>query len=251
MRLHAFILHLSRATARRDNARRLLQECGVQGEIWPAVDGAALTGDEAAAARATGLFPPRYPFPLKTGELGCALSHQAIWTEIQRREIDAALIIEDDAALDHPRFATALGLAADHLPAVGYIQLQTRPHQGQAWQVDTRDGSALFVPQLPDLRTTAQIVTPAAAARLLSAAPRFDRPVDTLVQSHWHTGLRPGAIFPSGVRDIGGELDGSTIQGGGKSLRERVWREWARLAYRRRAARHARHSDASVPEVRA
>ena len=247
MRVHAFILHLPRATARHDNAQRLLQGCGVPGEIWLAVDGAALTEGEAAAAHATGVFAPRYPFALRTGELGCALSHRAIWAEMQRRDIDAALIVEDDAALDHPRCDTALELATSHLPALGFIQLQTRPHRGPADLVERRDGAGLCLPRVPGLRTTAQILTPAAARRLLEAAPAFDRPVDTLIQSHWHTGLRPGAIYPSGVRDIAATLDGSTIQGGRETLPENLWREWARFFYRQRVAHHARRSRAPWP----
>ncbi|WP_101067571.1 glycosyltransferase family 25 protein [Roseovarius salinarum] len=247
MRLHAFILHLSRATARRENAHRLLQDCGVPGEIWPAVDGAALSAEEAAEERARDLFAPRYPFVLKTGELGCSLSHKRIWTEMQDRDLDAALIIEDDATLDRPSFDTALALSTDHLPTLGYIQLQTRPHRGPARHVETRGDCTLVIPQVPGLRTTAQLLTRGAAGRLLAAAPGFDRPVDTLVQSHWHTGLRPGAVFPSGVRDIAGELDGSTIQGDTRPVWQKLGRECARLRYRAAVKRFARASRAPHP----
>jgi len=73
--------------------------------------------------------------------------------------------------------------------------------------------------------------------------------VDAFVQAHWHTGLRPAAIHPAGVRTIAESLDGSTIQSGRKSLSERLGREVARFLYRRRVARCAWQSPAPFPEA--
>ena len=110
--------------------------------------------------------------------------------------------------------------------------------------MDKAGEAALVVPELGGLRTTAQMVSKAAAAHLLACSEVMDRPVDTFVQSHWHTGLRPAAISPSGVRDIAGHLDGSTIQGGRKSVLSRIGREVARARYRAAVARLSRASAA-------
>ena len=251
MRLHAFVLHLTRASARKPNAHELVEICraapGVEhAAIWPAVDGAAMSSTDLDDAVGAGLFAPPYPFPLKTGEIGCFLSHRQIWAELQSRDADAALIVEDDAGADPDTFAQAVALASDHIARLGYIQLQTRDIPGPAATVASNGPCHLSVPQLAGLRTTAQIVSREAAAHLLHLSDQMDRPVDTFVQSHWHTLLRPAVIYPSGVSEMDAQLAGTTIQGGKKPLWEKIGREFARGRYRRAVARLSRHS-AAVP----
>ncbi len=248
MTVHAFVLHLVRATARRENAQVLLEDCKnvgeITGEIWPAVDGNAMSDADLAAVVGTGLFEPVYPFLLKTGEIGCFLSHRQIWAELQTRSADAALIIEDDAEIDPMPFLAALELAQRHIERLGYIQFQTRAPKANAHLADTSGGAHLVVPQEGGLRTTAQMVSRRCAHRLLQRSETFDRPVDTFVQSHWHTGLRPAMIHPSGIRDIADSLDGSTIQSGKKPLLEKLSREISRKRYRSAVARLSRRSAA-------
>lgn len=249
MERQAFVLHLTRARARRANAETLAHTCGLPGEIWAAVDGAALAPAALRAQLGVGLFAPRYPFVLRPGEIGCFLSHRQIWAEIIRRDLDHALVLEDDVALDPGRFPEALALATRHVRTRGYVQLQNRPARGPARLLDQAGGCRLTLPEVAPLRASAQLISRDAAARLLERSDSFDRPVDTFVQSHWFTGLRPGVVFPAGVRTISDRLDGSTIQGGRKPLSEKLWREGARFLYRRRVRRLSRQSPAPLPEA--
>jgi len=244
MKMRAYVLHLERATARRANAQALLDTCGLEGDIWPAVDGAKCPPEDFENAVGAGLFDPPYPFPLKTGEIGCFLSHRQIWADMQRHEATAALIIEDDAGLDPDTFPQALHLAHRHIETLGYIQFQTRPPKGPATSLEATADMALIVPQLGGLRTTAQLVSRDTAAHLSALSAPFDRPVDTFVQSHWHTGLRPAMIYPSGISEIADQLDGSTIQQSRKSLRERLSREWHRGRFRHKVAHLSERSRA-------
>ncbi|WP_317055953.1 glycosyltransferase family 25 protein [Roseovarius rhodophyticola] len=248
MTIHVFVLHLVRATARRENAQGLLQDAkdigGFDGEIWPAVDGSALSDTDLEGALGVERFEPSYPFTLKTGEIGCFLSHRQIWAEMQTRDEDAALIIEDDADIDAASFSKAVDLAKQHIQTLGYIQFQTRPPKGHAHLIDTVGEARLVVPRQAGLRTTAQMVSKATARHLLDRSVAFDRPVDTFVQSHWHTGLRPAIIYPSGIQDIADRLDGSTIQSGKKPLMEKLGRELSRKRYRSAVARLSRQSMA-------
>lgn len=247
MEIHTFVLHLVRASARRENAQDLVETCkdfGMQAEIWPAVDGKQLSATDLSRTVGAKLFEPVYPFSLKTGEVGCFLSHRQIWAEVQIRKIDAALIIEDDADIDMIEFPAAVELAQRWIEQLGYIQLQTRDAKGQSHLVDTAGNCRLLVPELGGLRTTAQMVSRATAARMHGHSQTIDRPVDTFVQSHWHTGLRPAMIFPSGISDITAELDGSTIQASDTPFFEKITREYARNRYRSAVARLSRKSEA-------
>jgi len=242
----AFVLHLTRAKARRDNARTVLAGCGMEGEIWPAVDGGALSSTDLAACVGAQLFAPAYPFGLSAGEIGRFLSHRQVWAEIVRRDLDFGLIVEDDAALTPDPYANALRLALANIETLGLIQFQTRPHAGPATLVDTVGASVLSVPQQTGLRSTAQMLSWDAADHLLRLTESFDRPVDTFLQSHWHTGLRPAAIHPSGVSDIANKLDDLTMQGRARGVLENLRREWARYRYRGAVTRASRESGAPV-----
>ena len=244
MQLGAFVLHLLRAEKRRANAHALKETCGLDAEIWPAVDGTAMASSDLQGLVRKGLFEPTYPFDLKTGEIGCFLSHRQMWAEIVRRGVPAAFIIEDDAGIDPDVFPKALDLAAQNIDRLGYIQFQTRPYDGPKTLVDTAGGCTLFVPEQGGLRTTAQMVSQEAAQHLLDRSKTIDRPVDTFVQSHWFTGLRPAMILPSGVMEIADTLDGSTIQAGRKPLLEKLTREVRRGRYRSAVKRLSRHSEA-------
>ncbi len=244
MQLCAFVLHLLRAEQRRENAQSLKENCGLASEIWPAVDGSTLASSDLDTILRKQVFEPAYPFQLKLGEIGCFLSHRQMWAEIVRRDLPAAFIIEDDAGLDMSRFDNALDLASQHIERLGYIQFQTRPQTGPHTLIDSAGGCALVVPEQGGLRTTAQMVSLKAARHLLDKSQTIDRPVDTFVQSHWHTGLRPAMVTPSGVLEIGETLDGSTIQGGKKSLIEKLRREVSRGRYRGAVKRLSHHSEA-------
>ncbi|SLN68308.1 Glycosyltransferase family 25 (LPS biosynthesis protein) [Roseovarius albus] len=242
MTLHAFVLHLARAEKRRANAHEVLASCGVEGEIWDAVDGAKLSEADIAEAYRPNLFEPKYPFALKTGEVGCFLSHRSIWQAIVDRELEAGLVFEDDASLDPDVFGRALALAQKHIDRFGYIQFQTRYTAGHEDVLETDGDLRLSVPRVSPVRATAQLISLAAAKRLVKKAQVFDRPVDTFVQSHWFTGQPVAVIYPSGVEAISESLDGSTIQGGKYSLSERLKREVSRTVYRRKIERYSRDS---------
>ena len=244
MQISAFVLHLLRAEKRRDNAHTLKENCGLPAEIWPAVDGSALASSDLDAVLRKQVFAPAYPFTLKLGEIGCFLSHRQMWAEIVRRDLPAAFIIEDDAGLEMDHFDSAFDLAAQHIDTLGYIQFQTRQTKGPTTLIDSAGGCALVVPEQAGLRTTAQMVSREAARHLLDKSQTIDRPVDTFVQSHWFTGLRPAMIMPSGVKEIGETLDGSTIQGGKKPLMEKLRREISRSRYRSAVKRMSHHSEA-------
>lgn len=230
--MRAYVLHLARATARRHNAQELLHTCGLEGEIWPAVDGAAMSLEERSTYIRPMLFQPRYPFPLNPGEIGCFLSHRQIWADIVRRNLDAALIIEDDVKIEETQFDIALKLALKHILDLGYIKFQTCAPKGQFSTIEYQSGISLVRPIEPGLGAIAQIVSAPAARKLLERTQKFDRPIDTLVQSFWHTGLQPSVIYPSGAYHADNTLGGTTIQNSTQSTWQKLRREFKRARYR-------------------
>ncbi|WP_296556395.1 glycosyltransferase family 25 protein [Pigmentiphaga sp.] len=92
-----YVINLERAAARRERIGAQLDRLGLPYALCQAVEGAKLDAqavsalyDEAAAAR-------DYR-PLSRGELGCALSHLAVYQRMLDEGADYALVLEDDAA---------------------------------------------------------------------------------------------------------------------------------------------------------
>jgi glycosyl transferase family 25 len=210
--IEAFIIHLARATARRPQVERLLEDCPVPARVLDAVDGRAMSEAEIDAVYSrTSLHVPHYPFEMTVGEIGCFLSHRKAWQAIVDSGLDAGLVIEDDVEMDPAEFGGALEMAAEHVGELGYIQFQTRPLPDDAEVVGSRDRTKLVRPLVAPLRTSAQLVSSAHAKHLLEITPRIDRPVDGLLQMSWVTSKRLCCAVPSGVIDRTQEAGGSTI----------------------------------------
>ncbi|MBC7965224.1 MAG: glycosyl transferase, partial [Fuerstia sp.] len=119
-----------------------------------------------------------------------------------------------------------------NMVAGDYIQFQVRDIDS-SWPVVVRDEKhSLIQPRPSPLRTTAQIVTWAAAKRLLELTTCIDRPVDAFLQLTWVTGVPIKVVLPRVVTEISQQIGGSTLGGKGRPWHERLRREILRPIYR-------------------
>ena len=201
MELRAFVLHADRDGDARAQARQgFSMPAGVDGELWPMVQGAGLSVSDLEQTVGADLFEPAYPLSLDTGEIGRFLTHRQIWAEIERRGPRCGRWFSTAPRGSTPtRSTTRLNLGLSHVTALGYIELRDHPCPGPSALIDTQRHATLTVPQQATGRTAAQLVGHEAAAHLLALSDLFDRPMETFVHSHWHTGLRPASIQPCGV----------------------------------------------------
>ena len=227
----AFILHLGRATSRAATVQSLRAGMAIESEVLAAVDGARLTPQEVDQAYARRRFRPTYPFPLTRTEVGVFLSHRAAWRRIVDDALDFAFIFEDDAEIDPSAFAALVEFVTVERPAWDYVLLPAQPIRNGT-PVASRGGLALLRPDAPPLRAIAQIVSLAAAKRLLERTLPFDRPIDTLMQMTWVTGQPVLVASPSPVRDVSRQTGGSTVQRKSMPLGERLRHEVMRPIYR-------------------
>jgi glycosyl transferase, family 25 len=227
----AFILHLQRARARETTVQALGTSLPIESEVLAAVDGAQLTQQEVDRASARRRFRPHYPFPLTRTEVGVFLSHRAAWRRIVDEGLDFAFIFEDDAEIDPSAFAALLEFVTLERRAWDYVLLPAQPIRNGT-PIARLGGLSLLRPDAPPLRAIAQIVSLAAAKRLLDRTLPFDRPIDTLMQMTWVTGQPVRVASPSPVRDVSRETGGSTVQRKSMSLAERLRHEAMRPIYR-------------------
>ena len=238
-KVEAFVIHLARATQRRAQVERIVAACPLKTRVLDAVDGRAMSEDERAAVYRADLHEPRYPFRIGPGEIGCFLSHRNAWQTMLDEGLDAALIIEDDVEIELPVFSKALELALVSMTPRSYVQFQVRKVPGGGTAVADGNGIEIRRPVVAPLRTSAQLVGQDAARRLLAVSHRFDRPIDSQLQMSWVTGVCIDCAVPSGVSDRTQASGGSTIKAG-KTLSDRIFREFSRFAYRRAIAHRSR-----------
>ena len=122
-----------------------------------------------------------------------------------------------------------------------YVLMPATPIRGGT-EVARRGGLALLRPDAPPLRAIGQIVSRAAAERLLTATLPFDRPVDTFLQMTWVTGQPVLVASPSPVSDVSRETGGTTVQRRSMGLAERIHHEAMRPIYRAQVLARYRRS---------
>jgi glycosyl transferase, family 25 len=237
----AFILHLERAIARRPNVQSLIDALPIESEVVAAVDGAQLSQQEVDQVYAPRRFKPRYPFALTRTEVGVFLSHRLAWRRIVDEALDFAFVFEDDAEVDLVLFAALLEFITAERRTWDYVLMPAK--QTRSGRTIARRGDfKLMRPDAPPLRAIAQIVSRAAAQRLLDRTLPFDRPVDTALQMTWVTGQPVLVASPSFVRDVSLRTGGSTVQRKSMGLAERLRHEALRPIYRAQVlARYRRH----------
>lgn len=229
-RMRSYIIHMSKSTARRPNAERLLRDLP-GAELVEAVDGRDPGQTVDLVTHPGNLFRPRYPFALRAPEVGVFASHRACWERIVDSGEDCGLVVEDDLAVDPDRLAQTLDMIAAQDVAGMYVRLPVKQRERPARMLAEAGDLRLILPRVIGLQCIAQVVGRDAAQRLLHLTARIDRPVDTLLQMHWITGQPVHAVLGTGNREVAPEIGGSTIQTktppGGK-LRRELARAWYR-----------------------
>jgi glycosyl transferase family 25 len=188
----AVVISLVDDTARRESCRAQLDSVGaITWRFLDAVDGRGRTSypdcyRPRQAERIVG-------YRLAASEVACFMSHRLAWWECS--ELDAPLLVLEDDFLLNPCFPEALraGVAARDLWDVLRLQgLNDRP----SVPCGSQDGHA-FVQNLADpWGSTAYMVTPAAARRLLAHSRRIVEPVDTFLEAVGRHRQRLVAMHP-------------------------------------------------------
>lgn len=90
-----FVITLPRSTTRKKLMSFQLEKLNLSHALYDAVDGSALSQEERDKIERQ-RDPRMYGKPFTQGEIGCMLSHMGIYQEIITRNLDYALILEDD-----------------------------------------------------------------------------------------------------------------------------------------------------------
>lgn len=202
-----YVISLKGAQERRAFMSEQLDTLGLPFRFYDAVDGrgwdvpAHLSYDKAKRRAFFGK-------DLSGGEMGCLLSHRAIYEKMLREGTPEVLVLEDDAILhaDLPKVLGALERMGEPYDLIRFLgsdkvakleQKIVAPITGQYTlnRLCTTPGGA-----------HAYIITQAGAQKLLKHMQRNFLPVDTLMGHVWMTGIKGYIVQPGlAVHDLARE----------------------------------------------
>jgi glycosyl transferase family 25 len=227
--MNLFVISLKKSVHRRAYMQQQLDAQGVSYEILDAVDGSALCEEELAYHAQT-TFPPwssvntRHLMP---AEVGCILSHLAVYRRMIDEGIDWACVLEDDARLTEnlTEVFADLGDCLDRsgvdLLLLGHYGYYHGPSRGVE-SVPDRDSSApherIVRAVEASVGSHAYLIKLSAARTLLEHAYPLRMPMDYLTGHASAIGLRMRVLnppcawqahdaFPSTIVDFDAQLD--------------------------------------------
>ncbi len=205
-----YIVSLRDAAQRRTQCARTMARLGLRFEFFDAVEGAKLPHEEIAQVYDADANARLYKHPLSPPEIGCYLSHFALWQRIASGAQGGAFLLEDD-------FQAQPGLA-DVLVAISRANLENcmvklyarRPPRGA--EIDKLPGGhKLVMPRHVPGMTLGYAVDKVAAARLAARTLPIARPIDMEIKHWWQFDVPVLVVAPSPLRADLGET-GSTIE---------------------------------------
>lgn len=104
-----YVINLDGALRRRNAMVEELQNAGCSGIFFKAVDGRKLTSDQILQMMDSARAFSKYRI-LTGGELGCALSHIGVWSDLLRSKEHTAIVLEDDVKLSSDFSSTITAL---------------------------------------------------------------------------------------------------------------------------------------------
>jgi glycosyl transferase family 25 len=204
-------INLAESTERRVQIEAHLAGLGLKGCAFSAIDGRKLSTDEVAAVYDAKRAESTEWGALTRGEIGCALSHRAIWRELIDSGDRGWLVIEDDILLapDVPDWLGKLADLANDGDVIPFVKTSSTPYFFHRAKLDSR---WLVYPNQSFIGATAYYITPLAAQRLLQASTPIWFPIDCWYSSPGFKGVTSvRAVWPEAVSLCDDTVEASTI----------------------------------------
>ncbi|MCW5139931.1 glycosyltransferase family 25 protein [Burkholderia cenocepacia] len=187
----------------------------------------------------TGARLRRYGWLLSPGELGCYLSHRAVWRQLVESGSNACCIMEDDVALlDGFKSATEeLYATREHWDMVRLMWLNRRE---QTEYAHLSSGTKLMWMESP-VGLQCYMITREAAEAMLDYTSRILHAIDIAFDRNWEHEQRMFVTEPQFVQDTGAPttiLDRSDARTLVQRLKAKYHRKVDRIAARAYAKKH-------------
>lgn len=192
-----FVINLERSPERLANSQRQLAAHGLSFECIDAIDGATLTPAQREINYSPSLNKKKYHYPLSAGQIGCYLSHRKAWQTIVDRQLDYAIVLEDDFILKNDLTHTIKNI--EQAP-IDWQMIKLSAYQNRsrsiAYQVPLQHQQHLVIHKKLMTGCCATAISFGGAKQLLAATEKFGRPVDCDLQHIWETKVAGYSLMP-------------------------------------------------------
>jgi glycosyl transferase family 25 len=179
-----FIISLTTATARRASCKAAMDRLGLEFEFFDAVRGSDLSQEQIARAYDADKNAKVFKRPLSKPEIGCYLSHHALWDRIGKSRDAGAIVLEDDFDADGA-LPALLGEICRLDLSNCMVKLHSEKKVAGASLVALAGGRRLLAPTKTPGMTLGYVIERQAAARLAGKTLPFGRPVDMDLKHWW------------------------------------------------------------------
>ena len=222
--MKTYVINLEDAVARKQYMQEQLEKLPLLSpEFIAAVDGRKMTEQEQKQVFDIKKFEERYSRKVRSGEIGCTLSHQKCYQKLVDSVEEYALILEDDAVLnDYYQNC----IVNDICPLLQVDIPQIVLLSGRYWYFKSQRLSENYrIAEVYDaLQTHAYVINRSAAKLLIEAYPFI------YADDWWYIrnkGIRIRAILPHLVDQIVSEQYPTQISEGGEQYLKRI--TWKRM----------------------
>lgn len=191
--IDVFVINLDRSTARLEQASSALTQEKIFFERISAIDGRML--DDTEIKKIVSQKSGDYFQPLSPGEIGCFLSHVKALQLMIDRNIDIAIILEDDFSLSGQFRAQIQSLISDGSNLPDVVKICCSRRRGQTLK-KLQDGSHIIRSTSAPITTGAAIWTLKGAKKFINSFHHIKRPIDVQLKHWWEFDLNVCWINP-------------------------------------------------------
>ena len=180
MDLPIYVINLPASTERRRAMEEQLRRVGATAQFFPAIDGRQIRPELPVELRSS---------ELTDGELGCYMSHVALWKRIAHSALPFAVVLEDDVCLSPAFLQVCKELTTSHL-IFDLVRLGSlRKAKGIPVGRLPTGHELLLATAAPD-GTQGYLITRSGAEALLRRISRPTAPIDRQLNQYWEYGLK-------------------------------------------------------------
>jgi glycosyl transferase family 25 len=230
-----FLINLDHSTQRLDTCTERLNSQNIPFERISGVYGKSLDKEALNRHYSETLNSERYHRELSKGEIGCYLSHRKAWKTIVDRQLDYAIVIEDDFKLVGPLQPIFDTIAKMHFDWQ-LIKLAAYENRQKPILFKSKLNSQfeLVIHKKAMTGCCAQAISFEGAKKLLEATEQFARPVDTDIQHIWETNVPVYSLMPYYIEQAGEFESDIAKASSNKSVKKYFWkRKWQQLKEKR------------------
>lgn len=175
--MKVFVINLERSKDRRTRMQTTLDSMGIPFEFFAGTDGKRLGKEEIDLAYDEGRVKRNINRVLSLNEIGCTISHRALYKKIADEGIEKACILEDDIILDEefPEILAFLDRLEFSNTVVKLDNYQEKNTPCSLWRRKRiRDGWFYKKPVTTQWMAWGYVVDRAAAANILRSWPKIE-----------------------------------------------------------------------------